>query len=116
MDPYLSYTIHYIDSTTWELLSACLQVHHIPEDHTGVNLEETLAQTLTDWGLDANKQVALTTDNASNIHRACELLGWRQLSCFRHSLDLAVQKGLADRYQGGVSIACVQASGCCILR
>ncbi len=57
MDPDLSYMIHDIDSTTWELLSACLQVDYMPEDHTGVNLKEALAQTLTELGSDTSKQV-----------------------------------------------------------
>ncbi len=57
MDPDLSYMIHDIASTTWEWLSACLQVDYKPEDHTGVNLKEALAQTLTEWGSDTSNQV-----------------------------------------------------------
>ena len=96
MEPYLGYTIHYLNKRTWELQSACLQVHYTPEDHTGVNLKQALAHTIEEWHLNANNMVALTTDNARNICLACELLGWRHLNCFGHNLDLAVQKGLAD--------------------
>ena len=96
MEPYLGYSIHYINKRTWELQSACLQVHYTPEDHTGINLKEALAHTIEEWHLDASKMVALTTDNARNMCLACELLGWRHLNCFGHNLDLAVQKGLAD--------------------
>ena len=49
-----------------------------------------------DWNLDEARQVVITTDNASNIRLACQLLKWRQLTCFGHNLDLAVRKGLSD--------------------
>ena len=75
MEPYLGYTIHYFNKRTWELQSACLQVHYTPEDRTGVNLKQALAHTIEDWHLDAKEMVALTTEN---ICLACELLGWRQ--------------------------------------
>ena len=76
--------------------SYCLQAHYTPEDHTGMNLQDALYQTLINWGLDASKLVAMTTDSGSNIVLACELLHWRRLSCFGHNLDLAIQKGLTD--------------------
>ena len=93
MEPYLSYTIHYVTSS-WELTSHCLQAHYMPEDHTGINLQDALSQTLLNWELDATKLVALTTDSGSNIVLACDLLHWRRLSCFGHNLDLAIQKVL----------------------
>ena len=40
--------------------------------------------------------VAISTDSASNIISACRQLGWQQLSCFGHNLDLAVHKGMDD--------------------
>ena len=61
MEPYLSYTIHYV-TTSWEFRSYCLQDHYMPEDHTGMNLQDALSQTLLNWELDATKLVALTTD------------------------------------------------------
>ena len=75
IEPYLGYSIHYINMRTWELLNAFLQVHYTPEDHTGINLKEALVQTIEEWHLDANKMVALTTDNARNMCLACEMLG-----------------------------------------
>ena len=86
----------YIDSE-WEVKSVCLQASYTPEDHTGINLKEALSETLLSWKLDPTKQVALTTDSAANIRVACQLLGWFQLKCFSHNLDLAIHKGLADR-------------------
>ena len=91
----MSYTIHYIDSE-WVLRSACLQASFSPEDHTGDNIKLAVLATLQNWNLDIKDQVAITTDNASNIKLACRLLGCCQLSCFSHNLDLAVQRGLDD--------------------
>ena len=82
MEPYLSYTIHYV-SSSWELHSAYLKAHYIHEDHTGINLKEALTQTPADWELDEPKLIALTTDSGSNVVLACEHLGWRCLSYFR---------------------------------
>ena len=94
-EPYLSYTIHYIDKN-WTMSSKCLQTHYMPEAHTAVNLQEALNSSLEHWNLDPDKQVAITTDSGANIKLACELLGWQRLSCFGHNLDLAVNKGLGD--------------------
>ena len=46
MEPYLGYANHYLNKQTWELQSACLQVHYTPEDHTGINLKQALAHTI----------------------------------------------------------------------
>ena len=63
---------------------------------TGEHLKDALSMSLMDWGLDSTKLIAITTDNASNIKLACELLTWMRLSCFGHNLDLAINKGLND--------------------
>ena len=42
MESYLSYTIHYV-TTSWEFRSYCLQAHYMPEDHTGMNLQDALS-------------------------------------------------------------------------
>ena len=91
-EPYLSYTIHYIDKQC----AKCIQAHYMPEAHTGINLQEALESTLSQWGLDPEKQVCITTDSGANIKLACQLLGWQRLSCFGHNLDLSVKKGLND--------------------
>ena len=94
-EPYIAYTIHYIDSC-WSLQSHCIQAHYSPEDHTGQNLSDALGLVLQEWELDPSKQVAITTDSGSNIVLACRPLNWLRISCFGHNLDLAVRKGLCD--------------------
>ena len=89
-EPYLSYTIHYIDKQ-WNLCRKCLQTHYMPEVHTGINLQEALESTLSQWGLDPEKQVCITTDSCANIKLACQLLGWQCLSCYGCNLDLYIK-------------------------
>lgn len=103
-EPYLCFTIHYVD-TQWNLQTHCLQAHYLPEDHTGVQLQDALSVTLEQWDLNESKLTAITTDSASNIKLACQLLKWRRLSCFGHNLDLAINKGLNDnRIERALSI------------
>ena len=100
--PYLSYTVHYIDST-WTLKSMCLQTHYMP-DHTADSLVDALT-TLQSWNL---QQVCITTDNGSNIVKATRDLQWVPLSCFGHNLHLAITKALDkdNRCSRALSISC----------
>ena len=51
-------------------------------------------QILMEWDLDPDKLVAVTTYNGSNIAFALRKLGWTHISCFSHTLQLAVEKAL----------------------
>ena len=95
MQPYMSYTIHYIDSD-WKLQNKCLQTQFLPEDHTGINLAEAMEAALSLWDLDVANQICLTTDNGSNIVSAAGILDWSRLSCFGHNLHLSVTKAIQD--------------------
>ena len=64
------------------------------EDHNGQNLADAITDVLANWDLRADQIVATTTDNASNIVAAFNLLGMLRLSCFGHNLDLAINRGL----------------------
>ena len=72
MTPFISYTVHFIDSE-WNLRNRCLQTQFIPEDHTGDNLGEAMKMTLECWNLDASNQVCLTTDNGSNLLKLLQI-------------------------------------------
>ena len=67
--PYMSYTVHYINGE-WQLSSKCLQTTFLLQDHTDENLAEVFTETLTSWGLQAERQVCLITDSGSNVVRA----------------------------------------------
>ena len=99
MEPYLSYSIHFIDSD-WNLQSRCLQTLFVPKDHNANNLSEILKETLAQWKLEPGKQVCITTDNGSNIICATTVrLMWTHLPCFGHNLHLAVVNSTKDEHR-----------------
>ena len=95
MKPYLSFPVRFVDCD-WKLHSRCLQTAYMPEDHTADNLSAALSDVLDAWQLSSAKQVAITTDNGSNIVLACSNWDWLRLSCFGHNLNLAVRKSVSD--------------------
>ena len=92
-DPYLTFTIHFIDAS-WNLTSYCLDTVPLYADHTGENIAETTMDILENWNLDVTRLVAMTTDNLSNIVAAFRNLNILRVSCFGHKLDPAIKKGL----------------------
>ena len=59
-EPYLSYTVHFIDQN-WELQSRCLQSSFLPQDHTADNIAEAFLSTLNNWELNPDQQVSRQT-------------------------------------------------------
>jgi len=89
MEPYLSYTIHYVGSD-WQMHSRCLQTSFCQEDHTGENLAAALRASLESWDLDEHNQTCITSDSGTNVTCAAEKLSWTRLPCFGHVLHNAV--------------------------
>jgi len=110
------YLINYVN-TNWDLQTHFLQAHYMPEDHSGVQLQDALNITLEQWNLHQWKLTAITTDSASNFKLACQLLKWKRLRCFGHDLYLAINMGLSDsRIEWALStcwkvVAALQAAG-----
>ena len=95
MEPYLSYTVHYIGDD-WKLQSRSLQTLYLPDDHTGENIAQALTETLRTWELDSVKQVCVTSDNERKYCLCCSftllespLLLWSQpaLGCSIESVE-----------------------------
>ena len=91
--PFMSFTIHFIDSA-WNLKSYCLGTIHLGDEHSGENIAAAITELLNDWELNADHLVATTTDNGTNMVAAFNKLGWPRLSCFGHILHLSIGKGL----------------------
>ena len=91
---YVSLTVHYI-SEQWETSYHLLETAESTTDHTAVNLATGLEEVLARWQLPLSKLSGATTDNARNITAALEILGWQQLGCFAHTLQLGVHKAMA---------------------
>lgn len=95
MEPYMSYTVHFIDPD-WKLQSRCLQTLYVPADHTAENLADGMNEILNQWQLSPTKQVCLTTDSGANIVKAARDLNWPWISCFGHNLHLAITNAMKD--------------------
>ena len=89
MQPYLSYTVHYINKN-WKLESKCLQTMFMPADHNVENLAESLRDVLEGWGLQETKEVCITTDTWY------EHPIWSHVPCFGHNLHLAITNAIKD--------------------
>ena len=93
LTPYMGQTLHWIDSE-WNLQCRHLGTEFVPENHTAQQLAESMNDMLVQWKLNADKQVAITTDNGANIKKACRDIGWTNVSCFGHNLHLAITNTL----------------------
>ena len=51
-----------------------------------------LQEVFSQWNLSPSNLASFVTDNGSNIVRAFTLLGWPRVSCFSHTLHLAVEE------------------------
>lgn len=89
---YVSLTAHYIPKS-WELKSLLLDCIPFGERHTGENLAAELKRVVQEWGFN-EKIVGVVTDGAANMKLAIRLTKWEHLSCFAHTINLGVIKGL----------------------
>lgn len=89
---YITVTCHFV-SEAWELCSRVLDTVNVDKDHTAENPAGELNRIATEWEI-GSKISCITTDNASNIVAAANLLRWRHLPCFAHTLNLIVQDSL----------------------
>jgi len=87
-------TAHFFYGNT-ELKSFCLDCTEFSERHTGDNLNEKLMKIVRNWNI-THKVTAIVSDNAANVTNAIQKTRYRQVSCFAHTLNLAVQNGLKD--------------------
>ena len=96
MIPYIGFTLHWIDNE-WVLRNRTLGTQYVPEEHTAVQLTNCIDDMLSDWKLDHAKMVAITTDNGTNIVKACKNKEWRNITCFGHNLHLAITNTINKR-------------------
>ena len=92
-EAYITITAHYIDDD-WKLISNVLTTEAMPERHTGVNIAERIREAMNKWQVQDEIVSGIVHDNAANMLTAVDDLGWNHMSCFAHTLQLAVNKGL----------------------
>lgn len=93
-ESYVTITVHFMQSD-WNMKSYVLQTRHLYVSHTGVNIGNVLKEALTEWKLPTEHEVALVTDNASNMEIAAKTADLQpHIGCFAHTVNLACQRGL----------------------
>ena len=93
-EAYIGVTFHTI-TTDWDLQHFVLENEELSEQHTAENLAEALTSILQQWKLEPSKLSGATVDNAANVHKAvADILSWKCLGCFGHTINLCVKAGL----------------------
>ena len=90
---YTALTIHYLNAD-FHLCCHMLETKEFQSEHTGIQIASELRDILESWDLSEDDLIAATTDNGSNIVSALEHLGWNNIRCFAHTLQLAVLKAV----------------------
>lgn len=91
-ESFLAITVHFID-TEFKLKSVLLGCQSFSSNHTGHNLAQEIRRILESWNL--NEKITFSvSDNASNIKSALNMLGFKNMGCFAHTMNLIVQSAL----------------------
>lgn len=91
-ESFMAITIHFINNE-FELKSILLGCHSFNSNHTANNLAQEIEHVLNSWNL-YNKISFAVSDNAYNIKNALTTLGFKNMGCFAHTINLIVQSTL----------------------
>ena len=88
---FITVTAHYVTSQ-WTLKSLIIATRPVDDKHTGANIASCLEEIKNEFGIQTI--FALVTDNAANMLTASQVAGVMHVSCYSHSLQLAINDGL----------------------
>jgi len=88
----MAITMHFIDSE-YVLKSILLECRSFDLNDTSNNLGQGIIQVLVSWNL-KDKIIFAVSDNDSNIKNALNLLSFKNMGCFAHTLNLILQSAL----------------------
>ena len=104
-DSYITVTVHYINSHL-KMITRVLNTSFVPQAHTSENICAFLKEVANEWNID-EKIVAIVTDNASNMKLSVTLGGWKHVSCFAPTFNLAVTDALKNNSElNGILARC----------
>lgn len=89
-ESYICVSCHFIDQE-FNLKRAILSTKQLEKNHTSENIAQALREIFEEWKI-YDKITCIVTDNAASMLKACELLRKKNLPCFAHTLNLAVQE------------------------
>ena len=62
----------------------------MPERHIGMHIAARLREAAMEWNIPDERVSAIVHDNAANMRVAVQELGWEDVCCFGHTLQLAI--------------------------
>ena len=92
-DPYMAITAHGL-TEDFEVLDLCLEVKHMPQSHTAINIADELLTCMENWIPNYQEmKIYVVSDNAANVKAACQSLPaqFNYLPCFTHTLQLVIK-------------------------
>ncbi|KAK3924836.1 E3 SUMO-protein ligase ZBED1 [Frankliniella fusca] len=89
--PFTSLTAHFFDKSWDNLHAVTLACRATHQRHTGLNLKDFFVDELNSWDLKPEQCAALTTDNASEMRVAAELLLVPHMRCIGHTIQNGVE-------------------------
>ena len=84
-------TGHYL-TNDWVLNCNILSTRQVSERYTGTNIAIEVNKIIQEFQVPSLS--AITTDNAGNMNFAARELNIFQVTCFAHTLQLAIEDGL----------------------
>lgn len=91
---YVGVTAHFVDEN-FNLKSILLECSSCDLRHTAENLAAELRRITLEWGI-MNKVIFAVSDNAANIQKALQDVGWKNIGCLAHTFNLLVKDGLKN--------------------
>ncbi|KAG2455213.1 RBM5 protein, partial [Polypterus senegalus] len=88
---YMSVTCHFIED--FRVASCLLDCFEFSERHTADNIAQQLLSVAAEWWVD-KKVVCCLTNNAANVTKATQTIGWTHLPCLAHTINLVVRDAL----------------------
>ncbi|XP_018493795.1 uncharacterized protein LOC100908907 [Galendromus occidentalis] len=96
-DRYITVNVHHHAVLLGNSKILPLGLIRIDDRQTGSNLCDLISGRLRGVGLSTEDFAAASTDGASNVRRALDLMLIKQQKCFAHGLDLVVRKTIYGR-------------------
>lgn len=89
-----TYLSQFLTSPT--LQTFALDNKHFPGSHTAEKILEALEKCMEEWGLPVDIPIFCVRDNGSNIKAAIRGSTWYDVSCFAHTLQLAISYAIRN--------------------
>jgi hypothetical protein len=109
-DSLLSVTVHWIDAN-WQRRSAVIAATPVEGSHTADNIATVVKDTMAKWNL-TDKVHVFVRDNGKNMVAGLRQANFPSISCFSHTLQLCVKRGLTSQRAVNDALAiCRQVAG-----